>query len=73
MTMKRPKRFIKLIKRLDPYSINIGKSSINRRFMDTAGNHSIKVMAYTVNKEKDIKKMKEFGVDGIFTDFPDRV
>ena len=73
LTMKRPKRFIKLVRRLDPFSINISKSSINRRFMKTAGNHSIKVMAYTVNKNKDIKKMKELGVDGIFTDFPDRV
>jgi glycerophosphoryl diester phosphodiesterase len=30
------------------------------------------VSAWTVNEEKDIKKMAALGVDGIISDYPDR-
>ena len=32
-----------------------------------------KIFVYTVNKEKDIKRMKELKVDGIFSDFIDKI
>ena len=32
----------------------------------------IRVIPWTVNEEKDMKKMKEMGVDGFITDYPDR-
>jgi glycerophosphoryl diester phosphodiesterase len=31
------------------------------------------IYTYTVNEAKDIKKMMSWGVDGVFTNFPDRV
>ena len=33
----------------------------------------LKIYAYTVNKSADINKMIAHGVDGVFTNFPDRV
>ncbi|WP_416445168.1 glycerophosphodiester phosphodiesterase family protein [Leeuwenhoekiella sp. A16] len=33
----------------------------------------MKLIPWTVNKEEDIKKMIELGVDGIITDYPERV
>jgi glycerophosphoryl diester phosphodiesterase len=33
----------------------------------------LKVYTWTVNEPEDIQKMKEFGVDGIISDFPERV
>jgi glycerophosphoryl diester phosphodiesterase len=32
----------------------------------------IRVIPWTVNEEKDMKKVKEMGVDGFITDYPDR-
>lgn len=33
----------------------------------------VKLIPWTVNKEEDIEKMIDFGVDGIISDYPDRV
>ena len=40
--------------------------------VDEAHNASLRVLVYTINDSKDIKDMLDLGVDGIFTDFPDR-
>jgi len=32
-----------------------------------------RVLVYTVNDPDDMKKLLSLGVDGIFTDFPDRL
>lgn len=34
---------------------------------------NLKVFTWTVNEFEDLQKMKSFGVDGIITDFPDRL
>jgi len=31
------------------------------------------VFVYTVNKPKDIQRMRALGVDGIISDYPDRI
>jgi glycerophosphoryl diester phosphodiesterase len=33
----------------------------------------LRVIVWTVNTEKDIARMLELGVDGIISDYPDRV
>ena len=33
----------------------------------------LKVYTWTVNDKDDIKRMKELGVNGIITDFPERI
>ncbi len=32
----------------------------------------LKVVVWTVNEEKDISRMLDYGVDGIISDYPDR-
>uniref|UniRef100_UPI000289789C glycerophosphodiester phosphodiesterase n=1 Tax=Myroides injenensis TaxID=1183151 RepID=UPI000289789C len=34
---------------------------------------NLKIYPWTVNDEKDIQKMKELKVDGIITNFPERI
>ncbi len=48
-------------------------STINEVMIDNAHQKGIQVFVYTVNKLIDIAKMKELGVDGIITNFPERV
>ena len=33
----------------------------------------IRIIPWTVNKPADIKKIKEMGVDGMITDYPNRI
>lgn len=41
--------------------------------LDFAREHELEVVPWTVNDEEDIRKMVEWKVDGIITDYPDKV
>ena len=47
--------------------------NIDKRFVDLMHEKGIKVFVYTVNKKDDIKKVKSFGIDGIVSDYPNRI
>ncbi len=59
--------------RLNAFSINLSIEFINREFVIDAHSRGLKVFVYTVNHPDDIKKMYDIGVDGVFTNYPDRV
>lgn len=46
---------------------------VNAEFVRSAHERGLKVFVYTVNHPKDIARVAAMGVDGIFTDFPERV
>ena len=48
-------------------------SLVNDDLLDYCRAHDIKVIPWTVNEHQDIRKMLEYGVDGIISDYPDRV
>ena len=35
--------------------------------------HNIRVLVWTVNEEDEMKRLLDLGVDGILTDYPDRL
>ena len=43
------------------------------QFVDDTHKHGLKLYVWTVNEHEDIGRMKSLGVDGIFSDFPDRI
>ena len=43
------------------------------RFVDAAHNRNLEVHAWTINDEDDMQRMVDLGVDGIITDYPDRL
>ena len=43
------------------------------RFVDAAHNRNLEVHAWTINDEADMERMIALGVDGIITDYPDRL
>ena len=45
----------------------------NKTTVDSLKKQNIKLIPWTVNKQKDIEKMIELKVDGIITDYPERV
>ena len=58
---------------LNAYSIHLSKEFINQSFVDDARQRGLKVFVYTLNEHKDIEKIKAFGIDGIFSNYPDRI
>ena len=59
------------LKNLKINAIHLKHKIINSKIIKQANKKKIKVLAYTVNDEKSLKKIKKLRVDGIFTDSPD--
>lgn len=60
--------------------IGPGKKLVTKRFVRKAHKHGLKVFVWTGNKlidvqpyDKIISKLKRFDIDGIFSDYPDRL
>ena len=58
---------------LDAYSVHLSLEFIDGRFIKDAHARGLRVFVFTVDFPEDIEKMRELGVDGIFTNYPERV
>lgn len=58
---------------LEAFSVHPSLEFIDRAFVSDAHARGLKVYVYTVNHPDDITKMRDFGVDGVFTNYPERV
>jgi glycerophosphoryl diester phosphodiesterase len=50
-----------------------GLHVITPRFVDAAHHRGLQVHAWTINDEADMRRLIDLGVDGIITDYPDRL
>lgn len=57
---------------LDAWSIHLEYAMVNADAVQRAQASGLKVLVYTVNREDDIRRCADLGVDGVFSDFPDR-
>ncbi len=57
------------------YAVGIGPSwrDVTPELVVAAHRHGLLVHPYTVNEEADMERLIGFGVDGIFTNYPDRL
>ena len=57
------------------YAVGVGPTQrlVTPEFMSAAKRHGLLVHPYTVNEESDMTRLIELGVDGMFTNFPDRL
>ncbi len=58
--------------RFAPWSINLHKSLITEKVIETARRYNCLVLAWTVNDVNEAKQLIQKGADGIFTDHPER-
>jgi glycerophosphoryl diester phosphodiesterase len=65
--------FERIAKKIHAYSVNAKMELVNKNFIDDARKKGLKVFVWTVNDFKDIERMKLLEVDGICSDFPDRL
>lgn len=68
-----PKNLFEMIKTLNILSINPSFEIINKSLVDTIHKHNMKVFVWTVNNKKNIDFVKSLKVDGIFSNYPDRI
>jgi glycerophosphoryl diester phosphodiesterase len=56
------------------YADGIGPSyrDVDAELVAAAHRHGLKIHVYTVNDPGEMRRLRALGVDGIFTDFPDR-
>ncbi|MEM1260007.1 MAG: glycerophosphodiester phosphodiesterase family protein [Bacteroidota bacterium] len=72
LTEEDPLEAIEVAKELNAIAINPWYKTLNANNVQKIQNEGFKVFTYTVNEPDDIEQVKVLGVDGIFTDYPDR-
>ncbi|MBL7169322.1 glycerophosphodiester phosphodiesterase [Candidatus Bathyarchaeota archaeon] len=55
------------------YSLNPNHRTVTPDLVARAHERGLKIFAWTVNEPEDIARMTELGVDGIISDYPDRI
>jgi glycerophosphoryl diester phosphodiesterase len=73
LTYGYPLRCTEIATILGAYSVHLHLDSVTQARVSTLHSAGFKVFVYTVNEPDDIALMRALGVDGVFTDFPDRV
>jgi glycerophosphoryl diester phosphodiesterase len=70
---KVPRGQAKFAQQMSAWSVNISRRCVTRTLVEDAHFRGLKVFVFTVNEPKDITRMKSLGVDGVVSDFPERV
>ena len=73
LTEANPLDAIAIAEELDAVAINPNYISLTKGNVSKIRNHGFKIYTWTVNDAEQISKMKSLGVDGIFTNYPERV
>ena len=61
-----------LARELDLWSLNLHKACINQSLVSEVKANNTKLLVFTVNDNQQLEQLKAWGVDGVFTDFPER-
>lgn len=72
LTEEDPVAAIEVAKELKAVAINPWFKTLNAENVQKVQDAGFKVYTYTVNEPADIEQVTTFGVDGIFTNYPDR-
>ncbi|HEY3899057.1 MAG TPA: glycerophosphodiester phosphodiesterase family protein [Chthoniobacter sp.] len=74
LLLTRPTRLYALsARRVHASAVNPAVRYVTARFVEDAHRRGLRVFPYTANSPEEIQRLKELGVDGVFTDFPERV
>ena len=58
---------------LGAQALNISAEFADPRLIADAHGRGLKIYAYTVNHPEEIAALRDLGIDGVFSDYPDRV
>lgn len=63
---------VHLAERVGARTLHVRKDVVSRTLVETAGAAGLAVLAWTVNDPGESRHLEAVGVEGIFTDFPER-
>ncbi|TDU28780.1 glycerophosphoryl diester phosphodiesterase [Panacagrimonas perspica] len=58
---------------LGAQALNVSEEFVDSRLIEDAHSRGLKIYAYTVNHPDDMSLLRDAGIDGVFSDYPDRV
>ncbi|MDT0606697.1 glycerophosphodiester phosphodiesterase [Croceitalea rosinachiae] len=64
---------VAMAKELNAVAVNPWFKTLTPEKVKRVQDEGFKVYTYTVNEPEDLQRMVDFGVDGIFTNYPDRI
>lgn len=67
-----PLNYAEAVTALDAYSIHIDIHFVTLKMVHDAHQRGAKIYVYTVDNAEDIQALKAIGVDGIFSNYPDK-
>ena len=70
---KTPFGFIEMAESANAKSIYLSKYFCNKKSISEAKNRGFAVLAWTINSPREIEKLKSCSIDGIISDYPDRI
>lgn len=70
---KPPRGLAKFAEELNAWSLHPSLRGVTPELVADAHQRGLKVFVYTVNELEDLAVMRTLGVDGVFSDFPERV
>ena len=50
-----------------------GRTLANKNFINSSHKKGLKIFVWTINEEEEMRELIKFGVDGIITDYPDKL
>jgi glycerophosphoryl diester phosphodiesterase len=53
------------------FSIHLHRRAVTAEFVTEAHRRGMKVFVYTVNRSEGVRRMKGYGVDGVYTNYPE--
>lgn len=68
-----PPEFAAFAREMRAYSVHVEFHALDRAFIEDAHVRELKVFAFTADDREDIARLKEMGVDGIFSNCPDLI
>lgn len=68
-----PLNLARVAQELGAHFLTAHSGVLTQELVDDAHKRGVKVFVYTVNEKCEIDRMKQMGVDGIFSDYPDRL
>ena len=70
---RKPKKLLKRIKQFSPVAVHLNVSHIKKKWIDLAHEQNLKVYVWSVDDPDVAAILVSDGVDGFFTNYPDRL
>lgn len=73
LVTKTPRDLARFVEVSGAWSLHASQRCVTSKLVADAHRNGLKLFVFTVNEPKDIARMKTLGVDGVFSDFPERI